>query len=180
MLSHRRIESNVSDFTNFHNRTSESNSNLTNLVIFIISDVLFSLLPITFIVQIRCSLFEKIVLTFIMGLGMLATTSGVIKLVGITEWAATKDPTWDLAPLLIWSFCEEYIAIWAACIPCLKGPFTRMFGSVTTRFSSFGPTSNGRATDSSTSAVDSGSKSRNMSDADTNIKVSVTVDVVEV
>ena len=113
---------------------------------------------------------------------MLATTSGVIKLVGITEWAATKDPTWDLAPLLLWAFTEESLAVWAACIPCLKGPFTRIVQSFTTRPSSFRSASNGHAKDAfaSASAVDSGSKSRNMSDADTNIKVSVTVDVAEV
>jgi len=145
-------------------------------VVFIVSDVLFSLLPITFIVQIRCSRFEKLVLTFIMGLGMFASISGIIKLVGITQWAATKDPTWDLVPLLVWSYGEEFIAIIAACIPCLKGPFTRMFQSITGRLSSKSSKA-GHTTDAS--AGESAGKSRNMSDADTDIKVCVTVDVEE-
>jgi hypothetical protein len=146
-------------------------------VVFIVSDVLFSLLPITFIVQIRCSVFEKLVLTFIMGLGMLASISGIIKLVGITQWASTKDPTWDLVPLLVWSFGEEFIAIIAACIPCLKGPFTRMFQSITGRLSSNKSSKAGHTPDAS--AMESSSKSRNMSDVDNDIKVCVTVDVEE-
>jgi hypothetical protein len=171
-----------------HDRAS-ANSGLISLVVFIVSDALFSLLPITFIVQVRCSFFEKVVLTFIMGLGILASISGIIKLIGITQWASTTDPTWDLVPLLVWAFSEQYIAIWAACIPCLKGPFTRVVQSFSNRFSSRKSSRNGDSTGLSAFALDSdksrnnsevhADKSRNNSAVNNDIKVLVTVDVVE-
>jgi len=62
-------------------------------------------------------------LYFIMGLGLVASAGGIMKLVRITAWATTKDPTWDLTPLLMWAHFEENVAIMAASIPCLKSLF---------------------------------------------------------
>lgn len=88
-----------------------------------------------------------------------------------------EGPYMDLVPLLVWSFGEEFIAIIAACIPCLKGPFTRMFQSITGRLSSYKSSKPSHTTDASVG--ESAGKSRNMSDTDNEIKVCVTVDVEE-
>jgi hypothetical protein len=107
--------------SNFRIRAPVEEKNLTDqLVVFFISDFLFSIIPITFIVRIQRPLLEKIAIGLIMGLGLLASISGVIKLIHISRWAVTKDPTWDLVPSLTWSHMEEFTAIIAACIPCLK------------------------------------------------------------
>jgi hypothetical protein len=81
----------------------------------------------------------------IMGLGLVASAGGIIKLVRITEWATTKDPTWDLAPLLLWAYFEENTAIMAASIPCLKS----LFQSTAQRAITHLPWTKGSKTDSS-------------------------------
>jgi hypothetical protein len=79
-----------------------------------------------------------------MALGLLATTCGIVKLALIKPIIMSDDPNWDSVPLAIWSYvppilkprsasltshsyAEEYIAIIAACIPCLKSLMERAF-----------------------------------------------------
>ncbi|KAF1814734.1 hypothetical protein P152DRAFT_369220, partial [Eremomyces bilateralis CBS 781.70] len=99
------------------------NSVLATSITFIFSDVLFALLPLTFIFSLTRPLREKLVLAFLMGLGLLCTVAGIRKLFYVSQVHKQNDATWDTVEMGLWGFTESYIGIMAACIPCLRAMF---------------------------------------------------------
>lgn len=61
-----------------------------------------------------------------MGLGLVASIASIFKAVNSSVLKGSQDGTWDSAPLVVWGFVEEHLAIIAACIPCLKALFERL------------------------------------------------------
>jgi hypothetical protein len=115
-----------------------------NSVIGICTDVVFSLLPITFIRKLERPFWEKVVLCCLMGLGIFASITSIVKTTLIKNYGKTGDALWDSVGISMWSILEEQIGITAACIPCLKSPFERLLrrvGIVTT----YGSRSRGRS-----------------------------------
>ena len=88
-------------------------------VVFVFSDFQFALLPLTFIFTLRRPLRERIALGFIMGLGLVASIVGCLKLIGINQ-RANPDKTWYLVPVKLGAFSEACVGIIAACAPALK------------------------------------------------------------
>ncbi|KAF1808102.1 hypothetical protein P152DRAFT_462912 [Eremomyces bilateralis CBS 781.70] len=107
---------------------------ISTSIIIIISDVFFSLIPLTFIFKINRPLREKIVLAILMAMGLCASVASIVRVVsGVSVFktpdngstASLMDPTWDSVYLLVWGFVEVYLGIVAACVPCLKAFFER-------------------------------------------------------
>jgi hypothetical protein len=96
-----------------------------HLGIFIVSDIIFSLLPLTFIWTIRRQLVEKVVLAFLMSLGISASAAAMIKITKFKQYDVMTDPSWSLAQMGMWGWLEVHIGIIAASLPCLNGPFQR-------------------------------------------------------
>lgn len=92
----------------------------------IISDIIFSLIPLTFIVSIQRPLRERLVLAFLMGLGLMTAIAAIIKIPMIRQLGQVGDPFWDSVDFTNWSTTEAQIGIIAACIPCLRALFERM------------------------------------------------------
>jgi hypothetical protein len=91
-----------------------------------VTDFFFSLIPITFIVKIQVPLREKVVLSLLMSLGILASIASILKVTLGHHLTTSRDPTWDSVPVVMWVFAEEYLGIIAACVPCLKALFERL------------------------------------------------------
>ncbi|KAH8665066.1 hypothetical protein BGZ60DRAFT_432314 [Tricladium varicosporioides] len=97
-----------------------------NSAIGISTDLIFSLLPITFIRKLERPFWEKVVITCLMGLGLVACISSIVKIPLINNYGKTGDSLWDSVDLSLWSILEEQMGIIAACIPCLKSPFEKL------------------------------------------------------
>ncbi|GAB7351572.1 hypothetical protein MBLNU459_g2195t1 [Dothideomycetes sp. NU459] len=111
-----------------------------NVAISIVTDLIFSLLPITFLRNMNRPVRERCVLGLLMALGLMATIAAIMKTTLIKNYRNTKDPFWDIIPLSTWWVLELNISIIASCIPCLKSPFEQTlirFGLMTPRIPTY-------------------------------------------
>jgi len=72
----------------------------------ILTDVIFSLLPLKFIVHIQRPLREKIALSFVMCLGLLATVASIVKTTLVKDYGVTGDTLVDGVGITLWSIME--------------------------------------------------------------------------
>lgn len=101
-----------------------------NLSVNLIEDLIFSLLPLTFIRMMHVPLREKLVLTVVMGMGLLASAATIVRLTLIKGYGVGGDFSWDNSDMAMWAHLECNIGIAAACIPCLKSPFEKVLRRV--------------------------------------------------
>jgi len=105
----------------------------------IVSDVIFATIPLIFIRELKRPLREKLVLAFLMGLGILTAVTAAIKVPSIKDFGQQADVSWDGVNFVVWSIVEEQVGIIAACIPYMRGPFQSLMqymGLVTVQESS--------------------------------------------
>ena len=95
---------------------------IVNGVVAIVTDIIFTFVPLTFIYRIKRPLREKIVVSFLMALGILASAASVVKLTLAKKYGRNRDRLYDGVDLALWSIIEGEVAIIAACVPCLKSP----------------------------------------------------------
>ncbi|KAK3370433.1 hypothetical protein B0H63DRAFT_373813, partial [Podospora didyma] len=88
----------------------------------VLSDVVLSLIPISFLKELQRPLREKLVLGFLMGLGVFTASAVVVKMTVVGNFGNTTDPLWDVVTLATWSIVEAQVGIIAMCVPTLKGP----------------------------------------------------------
>jgi len=88
----------------------------------VFSDVVLSLIPISFLKELQRPMREKLVLGFLMGLGVFTASAVIVKMTVIGNFGDTTDPLWDIVTLATWSIVEAQIGIIAMCVPTLKGP----------------------------------------------------------
>ncbi|OAG36316.1 hypothetical protein AYO21_09481 [Fonsecaea monophora] len=116
-----------------------SNNTFTNIGIFnssvnIATDVLFALLPIPVVWKLQANLRTKLTLCFVLGLGLFACASSIIKTV--KQAHALEDPDWTFHDsFFMWNNIEFNIGILAASLPSLRPLFAKLLG-VTQRFTS--------------------------------------------
>ncbi|KAF2415485.1 hypothetical protein EJ08DRAFT_601037 [Tothia fuscella] len=91
----------------------------------IASDIIFSLLPLTFIRSIRRPLIEKSILAFLMSLGLFASAAALVKITKFKDFSVRTDPTYNRTGVAIFGWLEAHIGILAVCVPSLSGPFQR-------------------------------------------------------
>ncbi|KAK0651146.1 hypothetical protein B0T16DRAFT_453647 [Cercophora newfieldiana] len=92
----------------------------------IITDVIFSLFPLTFLHHIRRSLAHRIVIGMLMSLGLLASTASVLKTIQVHRFDLGGDIAGIGISIALWTSLEGTVGIIAACLPCLRGPFLRL------------------------------------------------------
>lgn len=89
----------------------------------VLTDIIFALIPLTFISNIRRSMLERLVIVFLMGLGVFTAAGVAVKLTLVPVYGKSGDRLWDSVDLNTWSILEGQMGIVAACMPCLKSPF---------------------------------------------------------
>jgi hypothetical protein len=88
----------------------------------IATDLLLSILPLSFIIQLQRTRVEKSLLIVLLGLGLLASAASIAKTVFVQRWGVDDD---FLAVSILITICtvvEELVSVFAACAPWLKGP----------------------------------------------------------
>jgi hypothetical protein len=118
------------DLTVTNSRCWSSNAYRISLtvtaVVSIVTDVILSLLPLTFVLSLNRPLRERIAIVLLMGLGLLVLGPCIVKDVVIQ----TYDPS-NISSginIALWSNIEGQLGIIAACIPCLKALFHGFLG----------------------------------------------------
>ncbi|CAK7218490.1 hypothetical protein SEUCBS140593_003564 [Sporothrix eucalyptigena] len=96
-------------------------------VITIGTDVVLSLAPLAFLLQIRQSRKERTMIGILMGLGLLASGASIAKMAILQTFNSSGADFGQIDGLRI-ALCanlEEQLGLIAACLPCLKAPFQR-------------------------------------------------------
>ena len=92
----------------------------------IATDVILALSPLAFIVKLHRPLFERFLLGFLMGIGLIASAASIRKYIVAKAYG---DPTADLVAaslsIVTWGMVEFSLSIIAACLPSLKVPLQR-------------------------------------------------------
>jgi len=100
----------------------------------IVTDVLLSLAPAVFLRKLNRPLRERIFVCVLMGLGILASVSSIVKTVFVQRFYDPTYPFEDLFPLgasiSTYTILEQFTGILAACIPALKNIFQVCLGKV--------------------------------------------------
>jgi len=95
-------------------------------VIVILTDIIFSFTPLTFIHKIRRSTRHRIVIAVLLGLGLVASSASVVKTVSLHGFDKSDDYAGQGIKIALWASTEALIGIIAACIPTLRGAFLRL------------------------------------------------------
>ena len=105
----------------------------TNAGFNIATDVAIMVLPIPVIKSLHLPNRQKVILSLVFAVGLLATATSIYRLFTLNLSAQAEDPTWVVGPGVLWSATEMNVAIICACLPVLKGPlqtlFPRLFAS---------------------------------------------------
>jgi len=94
------------------------------------SDFTFAVLPIALVWKLSRSAVERLLLSVLLGLGLVAFGTGIIKL--LTQYSFridSPDIMETMMPMYTWSRIEEIVIIIAACAPLLKAPIEGMLHS---------------------------------------------------
>lgn len=118
-------------------------ASVTGAVVSVSTDVMLSLAPISFLWNLKRPLRERVVLGFLMGLGLLAGVSSIIKNLMIADFGK---PGLDMHAMNVsistWTSLEMLLGIIAACIPFCKPAIESCFSSVGISISNTKPLSN--------------------------------------
>ncbi|KAM0547254.1 hypothetical protein ACHAPJ_010516 [Fusarium lateritium] len=93
---------------------------LANAAVNIFTDILTYTLPIPLVMKLRVPRRQKISLAIILGLGLFACVSSIIRITYIPPMLSSKDQTWVISNAMYWSVIETNIGILAASIPSYK------------------------------------------------------------
>ncbi|KAK4224081.1 hypothetical protein QBC38DRAFT_26968 [Podospora fimiseda] len=99
----------------------------------ITTDVLLSLAPAAFLRKINRPLRERVFVCVLMGMGIFASVSSIVKTVIIKDWGdpTTVDDWWAMGvSICTWTALEQLLGVLAACVPAMKGIFQRCLGAV--------------------------------------------------
>jgi hypothetical protein len=105
----------------------------TGSAINITTDVLLSLAPATFLRKLNRPLRERIFVCVLMGMGLFASVSSIVKTVIVKDWGdpMTADDWWAMGvSICTWTVLEQLLGVLAACVPAMKGIFQRCLGAM--------------------------------------------------
>ncbi|KAF2707419.1 hypothetical protein K504DRAFT_535920 [Pleomassaria siparia CBS 279.74] len=99
-------------------------------VIQISIDVALLVLPVQQVLSLSITKAEKLGLSFIFGTGMFVTFASIYRATTLAISSNDPDPTWGPVPTAVWSVIEPNAGIICTCLPMLRHPFVRLFGSL--------------------------------------------------
>ncbi|KAJ4305795.1 hypothetical protein N0V90_001327 [Kalmusia sp. IMI 367209] len=93
--------------------------------IIVATDLIFALMPISFLRKVQRPIRERVVIGGLMALGVLASAASIAKMQASLRLTSVGDATAVGIQVGMWSAIEELIAFICACVPCLRSPFQR-------------------------------------------------------
>jgi hypothetical protein len=95
--------------------------------LFFLNDLILSCIPIYIVLNLRLSLREKLIVYFLIYLGILATCAVIPKYTSIGRLEFQSDFSWNSALTNMWSMLELSLGIVSASVPTLKSVFQSIF-----------------------------------------------------
>ncbi|KAF2108458.1 hypothetical protein BDV96DRAFT_652710 [Lophiotrema nucula] len=125
-------------------RTVLKNQNYLQGIVSIVSDLVYTVLPIFVVWGLNITRRQKIAISGLIGLGLLATACSIARLVLYETYTNWTDSTYGLSDLQIWTALEQNLGIVAASLPTLRVFFKELgqslrssagsiFGAITAR-----------------------------------------------
>ncbi|KAJ5747750.1 uncharacterized protein N7511_009446 [Penicillium nucicola] len=105
----------------------------TNTALNILTDLIFSILPIFMLRHLQVNRRVKASLVCILGLGVFACAAAFVKISILPNYGRTGDFLWDYTNLTIWVVTESNTGIIAGSLPTLKPLFKRVLGTYGSR-----------------------------------------------
>jgi hypothetical protein len=99
-------------------------------IIVILTDMMFALLPLSFLHHIRVSHRDRVVIGLLMALGLFASAASVVKTVYVHQFDEGGDFPGKGLSICLWGSIEVQVGIIAACIPCLRAGFLRFLNRI--------------------------------------------------
>ncbi|KAL4791315.1 hypothetical protein BDV19DRAFT_393178 [Aspergillus venezuelensis] len=93
-----------------------------------LNDIFILVLPFPRIIKLQMTIKKKIAICGIMAVGIFVCVASIVRIVYLSIFMATKDITWLMGPVFIWSTIEPSVAIETACLPHLA-PLTKTTGT---------------------------------------------------
>ncbi|KAI9754809.1 MAG: 3-isopropylmalate dehydrogenase [Chaenotheca gracillima] len=101
-----------------------------NVAFDFILDLLFTLLPVILLWNVKINRRTRMALLTILSLGTIVCSFAAVRAAYTPTYLATPDPLWDYSHLMISDACECNLAILAASAPTLKPFFGRLFEKI--------------------------------------------------
>ncbi|KAJ5519453.1 hypothetical protein N7453_001875 [Penicillium expansum] len=91
----------------------------------VLIDVMILCVPLPIIWRLQMPKSQRIAVTSILLLGGFVCIAGVVRVVFLYKHTHSKDPSWTIAPVFMWSCVEPFIGIVCACLPTFSPLFRR-------------------------------------------------------
>ncbi|TEY48382.1 hypothetical protein BOTCAL_0294g00100 [Botryotinia calthae] len=89
-------------------------------------DFSFALLPITLVKQLAVTPKQKLALSILLSMGILAGIAAAIKTNQLKEFGNQTDPTWATFDIFVWTTVEIHLVIICGCLPTLRPIYERI------------------------------------------------------
>ncbi|KAF1996436.1 hypothetical protein P154DRAFT_472627 [Amniculicola lignicola CBS 123094] len=146
--------------------------NFVQGIVSIVSDCIYTALPVVVVWGLNISRRQKVGITFLVALGLVATACSIARLVLYETFDDWTDSTWGLSDLQIWTALEQNLGIVAASLPTLRIFFKEIGATISSlSFSFSGGKGSGASLSEELTGKDSGS---DRSDSSTIMKTQTT------
>ena len=108
----------------------------------ITTDIILSLIPLSFLSELRRPMAEKVLLFLLMALGLFASAASIAKTAVVRYWGHDADFFSMSVIVTTWACVEQFVAIIAANAPWLKNFFQTLLSRFGIKISSDAPPSN--------------------------------------
>lgn len=103
-------------------------ASVTNAYIDIATDIILSLVPLSFLTKLHRLVQDKILVFVLMAMGLFASTASIRKTIIVKHW--DEEIPQAAISMCNWTCTEEFFGILAAYLPCLKMPFQRALAKI--------------------------------------------------
>jgi len=113
------------------NLDSSTDITIVISVINVVTDIILSVVPLTFLATLNRPFRERVLIIILMATGLLASAATIRRLLITTEYS--KPGADFLALNLInptWTCAEEFLAVTAVCMPTLKNPIQKLLAAM--------------------------------------------------
>ncbi|WPH01405.1 Hypothetical protein R9X50_00425000 [Acrodontium crateriforme] len=92
-------------------------------IVSVIGDFVLGVYPIFILYNVQIAWQTRVGLCSLLGVGILATSCGIGKIVQLKQTGATKDYTYAIGQLSLWAFMEMWLVVMLSCVPPLRPLF---------------------------------------------------------
>ncbi|KAF2014394.1 hypothetical protein BU24DRAFT_451452 [Aaosphaeria arxii CBS 175.79] len=94
----------------------------------ILTDVVYLVLPIVYLWDLRVPTMRKVGIFALLGVGCVSMVCSIVTIPWLRDLSITLDVTYEIVPLACLKFAELNVAVWVGCVPALQPLFRKLMG----------------------------------------------------